>query len=209
MSVRSSLYYRRGSGGKVAIEDMSVSTGKRFFVDSGNSAAADDSTAGFTPDKPIATLAYAVSACTANKGDIIYLMPGHNENIADAQIAIDKAGVSVIGMGSGTLRPRFDFDHANASIDITAKRTEHASRHREGKNSIRLLRGHQDRGQHSGPCAANCLGSEAAGDTDQPHRDRTHDRYGYRRRYREATRRQRGVVVCGESRHSLFLFLGA
>jgi hypothetical protein len=51
---------------------------------------------------------------------VIYVLPGHNEGLGDAQIDIDKAGVSVIGLGSGTLTPRIDFDHANASIDITA-----------------------------------------------------------------------------------------
>lgn len=120
MSVRSALYYRRGSGGKVAIEDMSVSTGQRLFVDSTNSAAADSTAMGFTPDKPLATLDYAVGRCNAGKGDIIYLMPGHNENIGNAQIDLDVQGISVIGLGVGTLRPRFDFDHANASIDIGA-----------------------------------------------------------------------------------------
>ena len=31
-----------------------------------------------------------------------------------------EAGLTIIGLGTGTRRPRFDFDHANASIDITA-----------------------------------------------------------------------------------------
>lgn len=120
MSVRSSLYYRRGSGGKVAIEDMAVSTGKRFFVDSTNASASNSTAHGFTPDKPLATLDYAVGLCTAGAGDIIYLMPGHNEGGTGVIADIDVAGVSVIGLGAGTLRPRFDLDHANATIDIGA-----------------------------------------------------------------------------------------
>lgn len=120
MTIRSSLYYRRGSGGKVAIEDMSASTGKRWFVDSTNSACSDATTHGFTPDKPLATLDYAVGLCTADAGDIIYLMPGHNEGGTAVIADIDVAGVSVIGIGTGAKRPRFDFDHANATIDIGA-----------------------------------------------------------------------------------------
>jgi hypothetical protein len=120
MSVRTSLYYRRGSGGKVAIEDMSVSTGIRLFVDSTNASCSDATTHGATPDKPLATLDYALGMCTANANDIIYLMPGHNEGAGDAQWTVDVAGVQIIGLGRGSKKPRFDFDHANASIDITA-----------------------------------------------------------------------------------------
>lgn len=119
-TVRSGLYIRRGAGGKVAIEDMAVSTGARFFVDSTQSDAADGSANGLSPDKPFATIDYALSKCTANAGDIIYLMPGHNEGFANAQLDIDVDGVSIIGIGRGAKRPRIDFDHANASIDVGA-----------------------------------------------------------------------------------------
>lgn len=120
MSVRSSLYYRRGAGGKVAIEDMAVSTGKRLFVHSGTGT--DGSAYGFTPDKPLATLDYAVGLCTASKNDIIYLMPGHAESIAGATGALlDIAGVQVIGIGQGTLRPKFTLGTATAAtISVTA-----------------------------------------------------------------------------------------
>jgi len=119
-TVRSALYVRRGGGGKVAIEDMSVSTGARFFVDSTQSDAADGSANGLSPDKPFATIDYALGKCTADAGDIIYLMPGHNEGFADAQLDIDVDGVSIIGIGQGAKRPRIDFDHANASINVAA-----------------------------------------------------------------------------------------
>lgn len=88
--------------------------GKVFFVKSGSTGA------GYTADAPCATLAEALDLCVANRGDVIYLMEGHNEGIANAQIALDVAGVTIIGLGRGALAPRFDFDHANASIDITA-----------------------------------------------------------------------------------------
>ena len=117
---RSGLFVRRGGGGKVAIEDMANSTGARFFVDSSNSSAADSSSYGLSPDKPFATIDYALSQCTADAGDIIYLCPGHNEGFADAQLDIDVDGVSIIGIGQGAKRPRIDFDHANASIDVGA-----------------------------------------------------------------------------------------
>lgn len=120
ISGRSSLFVRKDLGGRVAIEDMSVSTGKRFFVDSTNASASDATTHGFSPDAPFATLDYAVGQCTADKGDVIYLMPGHNEGGSAVIADIDVAGVSVVGIGRGAKRPRFDFDHANATIDVGA-----------------------------------------------------------------------------------------
>lgn len=120
MTVRSSLYYRRGAGGKVAIEDMSQSTGKRLFVHSGTGT--DGTAYGFTPDKPYATLDYAIGKCTEDKGDIIYLMPGHAESIASATgAAMDVAGVQVIGLGHGSLQPTFTLGTATtATIAVTA-----------------------------------------------------------------------------------------
>jgi len=92
-------------------------TGTAFYVDS---VAGSSTNNGLASNSAKATLAQALALCTANKGDVVYLMPGHNEGAGDAQWTINKAGVTIIGLGNGTNRPRFDFDHANASIDITA-----------------------------------------------------------------------------------------
>ena len=92
-------------------------TGSIFYVDS---VTGNNNNDGLSSDFPKATLANALDSCTANKGDIIYLMPLHVESMGNAQIAIDVAGVSVIGLGHGGNRPRFDYDHANSSIDIEA-----------------------------------------------------------------------------------------
>ncbi len=70
--------------------------------------------------EPKATLATGLALMTANQGDKLYLMPGHNENIGNAQIDLDVAGVEILGLGHGSARPRFDFDHANASINVGA-----------------------------------------------------------------------------------------
>lgn len=91
-------------------------TGSIFFVDS----ATGSSAGGRSPDAPAATIAQALALCTANKGDTIYVFPGHNEGIGNAQLTWNKAGVRIIGLGGPGDLPRFDFDHANASIDITA-----------------------------------------------------------------------------------------
>jgi hypothetical protein len=104
------------------MEDMGLSTGQRLFVHAGTGT--DGTAYGFTPDKPLATLAYAFSSdrLTANKGDIVYVMPGHTEAIiAATTLVMDIAGVRVIGLGHGRLKPQFSITTANtATWNITA-----------------------------------------------------------------------------------------
>ena len=95
-------------------------TGGSVFHVSSTHAQASDTNPGTDPDTPMATLDAAVARCTANKGDIIILYPAHVESIGNAQIDLDVAGISVIGLGRGPDRPRIDYDHANASLDIGA-----------------------------------------------------------------------------------------
>ena len=72
--------------------------------------------------RPFSTIDYAVGRCTANRGDIIMVMPGHSENVtAAAGMVFDVAGVAVVGLGSGSKRPKINFTTAaTADIDITA-----------------------------------------------------------------------------------------
>lgn len=120
MTNRSPLYYKKQPGGMDAIIDVSKFTGNIFFVDSTNTNKSDAATHGQHPDTPFATTEYAVSQCTASKGDVIFLMPGHNETLGNESVVIDKAGVKVIGLGEGGLQARFNHNHANAEISIAA-----------------------------------------------------------------------------------------
>lgn len=69
-----------------------------------------------------ATIDAAIGYTTASRGDVIFVAPGHTETVtAAAGIALDVAGVSVIGLGSGNTRPKITFSTATtASFDITA-----------------------------------------------------------------------------------------
>jgi len=91
--------------------------GDNYFVDSVNGSASGD---GLSWATALTTIAAALDLCTANNGDVIWVAPGHNEGLGNAQLTLDVAGVKIIGIGEGPARPRIDFDHANASIDITA-----------------------------------------------------------------------------------------
>lgn len=72
--------------------------------------------------KPFATLDYAIGKCTASRGDIIMIKPGHTESISSAgAIACDVAGVAIIGCGSGSLKPTFTWDTAaTATMTVSA-----------------------------------------------------------------------------------------
>lgn len=74
-------------------------TGTIFFVDDSGS----NSNEGTDPNNPVATLDYAIGLCTVDRGDIIYVMPGHAESASG--IACDVAGIKIIGLGHGLAMP--------------------------------------------------------------------------------------------------------
>jgi hypothetical protein len=75
-----------------------------------------------TFEAPFSTLDFAIGRCTADRGDIIFVKPGHAETISNATtILADVAGVAIIGLGRGTKRPTFTFDTATtAKIPVSA-----------------------------------------------------------------------------------------
>ena len=76
-----------------------------------------------TFQKPFGTIYYAVQACLANRGDIIFVKPGHAETIANATtLLLSTAGTAIIGMGVGSNRPTLTFaTAATANIPVTAR----------------------------------------------------------------------------------------
>lgn len=70
---------------------------------------------------PVATFAAAKALCAADSGDVIVLLEGHAENIANATtVVLNLAGIQVIGIGRGTKRPTFTFTNAAGNIPISA-----------------------------------------------------------------------------------------
>lgn len=119
MLPRTGFFARNIPGGVVNIEDTSRSTGARLYVHSGTGT--NGAGYGFSPDAPLATIDYAVGLCTASKGDIIYVMPGHAETLSTATaLVLDVAGIRVIGLGFGTLKPVLTFGATDAILSITA-----------------------------------------------------------------------------------------
>lgn len=90
--------------------------GRTFYVNNASSNERDVPGGGTGWHNPLATLDYAIGQCVAGRGDVIYVGQGHTEAIsAAAAIALDVAGVSVIGMGYGTNRPTFTWGTSTAA----------------------------------------------------------------------------------------------
>lgn len=100
--------------------------------------------------RPFSTVTKAIAACTASRGDVIMVMPGHAESVASAgAIAFSKAGVALIGLGSGTLRPTFTFTTATtATITVSAANVT--------ISNVRCIGGFADVATAFGVTATNC-----------------------------------------------------
>lgn len=109
-------------------------SGNVWFVDgnSGNAANNANNGQGESWSAPFANINYAISRCSNNAGDVIFVAANHTETIADTngdhvsgtttdEFCVDKAGVTIIGLGSGTRRPTITLATAtDACIDIRA-----------------------------------------------------------------------------------------
>ncbi len=97
---------------------VELGTGKAFYVDSnatGGATGKDLTNAALTIDA-------AVGLCTASRGDVIYVAQGHAETVSGATGCVcDVAGISIIGIGNGSLIPTVTLGTATAAtISVTA-----------------------------------------------------------------------------------------
>jgi hypothetical protein len=92
-----------------------MTVGNTFFVDS--ATGANTANQGKSPKTPFATLDYAIGRCTASKGNVIIVAAGHTETVT-AAIALDVAGITILGLGNGDNRPSFTLT-ATAAPAIT------------------------------------------------------------------------------------------
>ncbi len=98
--------------------------GKVFWVN--NSAAiaplgigGSNNNAG-TYQQPFRSIDYAIGRCIAGRGDIILVMPGHVEAVTATSIALDVAGVAIIGLGKGDARPLLNFGVTTSTVVVSA-----------------------------------------------------------------------------------------
>lgn len=130
MSTSLMSQYPNGFGGGVSIRGVPLAQthpGRAFWVSNntvglleGQSGGSDGNKGTF--DRPFATLNYAVTQCIANRGDVIFIKPGHAESVNVANpMAWNIAGIAIVGLGSGSNRPTFTIDTANTNtITVSA-----------------------------------------------------------------------------------------
>lgn len=101
-----------------------LTTGKVLFVNNSHGNASNGNT-GEDPDRPLSSISAAMAKCRANSGDHIICGPGHVEQITAAdQLVLDVAGVTLLGIGTGSNRPTINFAGATtADMNIAAANT--------------------------------------------------------------------------------------
>ncbi len=111
-----------------------LGTGSVFYVDSNVSTEGD----GTSWTKAKDTLDEGVNLCTADRGDWILVAQGHNEDLAGADgVDADVAGVTIKGIGNGTLTPTLDFDASGSEFVIGAANVTVINiRFRPGTNAV-------------------------------------------------------------------------
>ena len=82
-----------------------IGPGRIFYCDSGLATAGDGRSWGTA----VKTLDAAVDLCTALRGDTIYVAAGHTETVATDYADLDRANITVIGLGEGKSRPYFNY----------------------------------------------------------------------------------------------------
>jgi hypothetical protein len=87
-------------------------TPQTLYVDSGTGT--DVAGYGYDISTPLATIDYAIGIAVENNGDVISVFAGHAETVT-AAITVDKAGLTIRGMGHGTTMPTISC--ATNSID--------------------------------------------------------------------------------------------
>ena len=109
------------------------SLGKTFYVDSVTGSAGSS---GLTPDDAVTTITLAIAKCTENKGDTVIVLPNHAETITGVGgLTVDKAGITIQGLGNYNQRPRLLMDGGTTvtcavpAADVTIRNIEFAAGH--------------------------------------------------------------------------------
>ena len=109
----------------ISISSFRVTHGKEFYVNNsgvlpkGGIGASNANDGSYL--RPFSTIDFAVGKCVANRGDTIYVLPGHVETVATAGgLAVDVAGVKIVGLGKGTKRAKVNMTATASTITVSA-----------------------------------------------------------------------------------------
>jgi len=124
-----SHFSRFKDGVQVSGVSMNVhQKGKVFYVCNSSTVAplgigASDGNSGLTPEHPLSTIDAAINLCTASRGDKIVVLPGHVETVTATSIVPDVAGLHIIGVGEGALKPTLNFAATDSILTVTGANT--------------------------------------------------------------------------------------
>jgi hypothetical protein len=94
-------------------------SGEVIYVDSGAPGTTATGEAGLTWNNAYTTIALAIADANASNGDVIYVAAGHSEDIGAASIALNVAGISIIGIGEGSLQPTLNFNNGASMVVVS------------------------------------------------------------------------------------------
>jgi hypothetical protein len=95
-----------------------ATSGQYIFV---SSTTGSNGNTGLDATSPKATIAGAILQANASKGDVIVCLPGHSETFtAAAALTINKAGLYIVGLGTGALRPTLTWSTSTAAQMIVS-----------------------------------------------------------------------------------------
>lgn len=108
-----------------------VPGGKVYYVSSTTGSPGN----GLSIDAPLTTVfgangAVAKIANRTNSGDVIFVLPGHTESISSADHGSHwgtASGFSIVGLGTGTMRPTFTWTTATSTLLIDTANVEIAN----------------------------------------------------------------------------------
>jgi hypothetical protein len=112
--------------------------------------------------RPFATINFAVGACKANHGDIIMVKPNHAETIATRRPSMmNKAGIAIIGLGSGSSRPTLTFSTRDRQHPGHRREHEHPERALQGERPRRARASSRRRARPRRPISTSRAASSA------------------------------------------------
>lgn len=116
MAYQDVTYQGLGGGIQTQYGSLLPPAGRVFYVHSSGGRSYDIDT---IRGRTLSTLNSALSQCASGNGDTVYVLPGHTESIAAADVMNGLvAGTQIIGLGTGTNRPTFSFTAATSSFLI-------------------------------------------------------------------------------------------
>jgi hypothetical protein len=104
-----------------SVNNNQLLTGNVWFVNSSTGLDTLSGGGGTSAAAPLKTIGFALTKCVANNNDFIYVTQNSAITVSSATgLLLNVAGVTVIGLGSGSNRPTITLDTANtATITVS------------------------------------------------------------------------------------------